>query len=146
MAREEIINLPPASHLCETEFVQENFESTVFFLFLHDLNYFANIQFWIQLSIADPRKLPLTKEALIRYSTHELEIVYHYGQAQSNTFYGNFVQQEPHANPTRAKAEWDDFKILMVLKCNDYEHHVDIEIKAVKNPTNEEGKKNCYAL
>ena len=74
--------------------------------------------------------------------TRELEVILnHYGQAQSNTFHGNFVQQETDVNPTRVKAEWDDFIILMFLKRKDYEHHIDIEIKAVKNPTSEEGKK-----
>ena len=48
MAREKIINLPPASRLRETEFVRENFESTVFFPFIHDFTSeikkdFANI-------------------------------------------------------------------------------------------------------
>ena len=67
-------------------------------------------------------------------------ILNHYEQAHSDTFHGNFVQPEPNVNPTRAKAEWDDFKILF-LKRKDYEHHIHIEIKAVKNPTSEEGKK-----
>ena len=49
-------------------------------------------------------------------------------------------------NPTKAKAEWDDFKLLMFLKCKDYEHHIDIEIKAVTNPTSEEGKKEIGGL
>ena len=62
MARDEIMNLPPASRLPETEFGCENFESTVFFPFIRDFTSairkaFSNIQFWIQLLIFDPRKL-----------------------------------------------------------------------------------------
>ena len=139
MTREEIINLPPASCVHETEFGWENFELTVFFPFIHDFTSeiekaFSNIQFRIQLSIFDPRKLPLNKDELE-------EILNHYGQVQSTTFHGYFVQQEPDINPTRAKAEWDDFKILMFLKRKDYKHPINIETKAVKNPNSEEGKK-----
>ena len=49
MASEKIINLPPpASRLRETEFAWENFESPVFFPFIHDFTSeikkdFANI-------------------------------------------------------------------------------------------------------
>ena len=111
MAKEEIMNLPPAFRLCETEFGWENFESTVFFPFTHDFTSeikkaFANIQLWIQLSIFGPTKLPLTKDELANYGTGELEaILNHYGQVQFNTFHKNFVQKEPDVNPTRAKAE-----------------------------------------
>ena len=74
MAREEIMNLPTASCLRETEFDWENFESTVFFPFIHDLTSkikkaSSNIPFWIQLSIFDPRKLPLTKDELTSYDS-----------------------------------------------------------------------------
>ena len=109
--REEVMNLPTASFYVKQKFGWENFESTVFFPFIHDLTLeikktFINIQFWIQLSPFGPRKFPLTKDELTSYGTHELEaILNHYGQAQYNTFYGNFVQQEPDVNPTRAKAE-----------------------------------------
>ena len=72
-------------------------------------------------------------------------ILNHYGQAQSNTFHGNSVQQQLDINPARAKAEWDDFKILF-LKCKDYEQHIDTEIKAAKNLTSEEGKKETDSL
>ena len=66
MARKEITNLPPASSLHKTEFGWQNFESTVFFLFIHDFTseitkVFANIQFWILISIFDPRKILLIK-------------------------------------------------------------------------------------
>ena len=72
-------------------------------------------------------------------------ILNHYGQAQSNIFHRNFVQQEPGINLAKVKAEWDDFKTLF-LKCKDYERHIDTEIKAVKNPTSEEGKKEIDML
>ena len=113
------MNLPPASRLHETEFGWESCESTVFLPFIYDFTSeikkaFSNIQFWIQLPIFDPRKLPLTKDELTSCGTHELEtILNHYGQTQSNTFHGNFVQQELDINTTKAKAEWDDFKMLM---------------------------------
>ena len=50
MTEKEIMNLPPASCLHETEFVWENFKSTVFFPFIHDFiskvkKAFTNIQF-----------------------------------------------------------------------------------------------------
>ena len=32
------------------------------------------------------------------------------------------------------------------MKSKDYEHHIDIEIRAVENPTNEEGKKEIDSL
>ena len=146
MAREKIINLPPAFRLRETEFVWENFESTVFFPFIHDFTSeikkdFANIQFWIPLLIFDPRKLATICD------TRELEaILNHYGQGQSNTFDVNFVQLEPDVNPTRAKAEQDDFRILMLLKHKNYEHHIDFEIKAAKNSTSEKSKKEIDRL
>ena len=152
MTREEITNLPPASCVHETEFGWENFESTVFFPFIHDFTSeiekaFSNIKFWIQLSIFDPRKLPLNKDELKSYGTSELEaILNHYGQVQSKTFHGYFVRQQPDIDPTRAKAEWDDFKILMFLKRKDYKHPIDTETKAVKNPNSEEGKKEIKCL
>ena len=147
MTRKEITNLPPASCVHETEFGWENFESTVFFPFIHDFTSeiekaFSNIKFWIQLSIFDPRKLPLNKDELKSYGTSKLEaILNHYGKVQSKTFHGYFVQQEPDIDPTRAKAEWDDFKILMFLKRKDYKHPINTETKAVKNPNSEEEKK-----
>ena len=52
--------------------------------------------------------------------------------ASLNIFHGYFVQQELDITPTRVKAEWDDFKILMFLKCKYYEHHIDFEINTVK--------------
>ena len=60
------MNLPPASSLHKTEFGWQNFESTVFFLFIHDFTSkitmaFANIQLWILISIFDPRKILFTK-------------------------------------------------------------------------------------
>ena len=76
MAWEEIMNLPTASHLRETEFVWENFEPIVFFPYIHDFTYeikkaFANIHFW-------PKKLPSTKDKLTSY--RELKaILNHYG-------------------------------------------------------------------
>ena len=88
MVREEIMNLPPASHLHETELGWENFESTVFFPTIHDFiskikKAFSNIWFWIQLSIFDPGKLPLTKDELTSYGTHEFSCyVLQQGKAQ----------------------------------------------------------------
>ena len=67
-------------------------------------------------------------------------------KASLNIFHGYFVQQELNVNPTRAKAEWDDFKILMFFKCKYYEHHIDFEINTVKNPNSEEGKKEIDRL
>ena len=98
------------------KFVWENFESTVFSPFIHDFTFkgkkaFTNIQFWIPLLIFDPRKLPLTKDELTRYGTCELEaILNYYGQAQSKTFEGNFVQQERDVNSKRANTECDMLK------------------------------------
>ena len=80
MTREEIINLPPASRLRETEFAWEDFESTVFFPFIHDFTSeikkaFTNIQFCILLPTFDPRMLPLTKDELTSYDTRELQAI-----------------------------------------------------------------------
>ena len=78
MTREEIMNLPPVSHLHKANFVWENFESTVFFSFIQDSTpvikrAFTNIQIWILLSTFDPRKLPITKDKLTSYGTEEWE-------------------------------------------------------------------------
>ena len=142
-AKEEILNLPVASRLREIEFSWGGFESNVFYPFVDGFiveieEAFMQLEFWANLSIFDPRKLPVTKLQLPSYGNDEFDrLLSHYGESKTDTFKGNVVNQEADIDPLKSKAEWSGFKLMIYLKREAYEKNIDMKIAAVQNPGNE---------
>ena len=96
------------------------------------------MEFWANLSIFDPRKLPITKLQLPSYGNDELHrLLSHYGESKTDTFKGNVVSQEADIDLLKSKAEWSGFKLMIYLKREAYEKNIDMKIAAVQNPGNE---------
>ena len=113
---------------------------------------FEQLQFWVNFTIFDPRKLPKAKEELKRYGNEELsELLSHYTVSKADVFKAK-TSAAADIDSDKARSERSGFKDLMFEKRENYYHLINSNIVAVQSPGNEGKtagtnlKKECSVL
>ena len=96
------------------------------------------LQFWVNFTIFDPRKLPKAKEDLKMYGNKELsELLSHYAVSKTDIFKANRISAAADIDFDKVKSKCSGFKYLMFQKRENYYHFIDSKIAAVLSPGNE---------
>ena len=107
--------------------------------FIDEINEaFEQLQFWVKLTIFDPRKLPKAKKILKNYGNEELrELLANYAVSKTNIFRENRTFAWADTDFDKAKSEWSGFEDLIFQKHKNYYHLINSKIAAVQYPANE---------
>ena len=92
---------------------------------------FEELQFWVKLTIFDPRKLPKAKKILKNYGNEELrELLANYAVSKTNIFKANRTFAWADTDLDKAKLEWSGFEDLIFQKHKNYNHLINSKIAA----------------
>ena len=143
LAEEEILSLPVSARVRRTNqfnwesFMNETFHPCVAAFIEEIKEAFEQLQFRVNFTIFDPRKLLKAKEELKMCGNKELsEFLSHYPVSKAAVFKANRTSPAADFDFDKAKSEWSGFKDLMFQKRENYYHLIDSKIAAVQSPGN----------
>ena len=139
------MSLPPSANLQKNVlFKWDEFEENVYlkFISLFQLEIesaFNQLQFWLNFTVLDPRKLPETISDVESYGIEEMnELVNFYGIDKKDTYKGESVFQKTDLDKIATLAEFEGFKQTMFEKHKSYREM--INVKTVKSTNQDEIK------
>ena len=143
LAEEEILSLPVSARVRRTNqfnwesFMNETFHPCVAAFIEEIKEAFEQLQFRVNFTIFDPRKLLKAKEELKMCGNKELsEFLSHYPVSKAAVFKANRTSPAADFDFDKAKSEWSGFKDLMFQKHENYYYLIDSKIAAVQSPGN----------
>ena len=132
------MSLPPSANLQkDVLFKWDGFEENVYLKFISSFQLeiesaFNQLQFWLNFTVLDPRKLLETMSDVESYGIEEMnKLVNFYGIDKKDTYKGESVFQKADLDKIATLAEFTGFKQTMFEKRKSYREMIDV--KTVKS-------------